>query len=205
MKERAIDFQRAIVAHHEAAGVPQPADRASADISPAFLPASAAAQNPQNPFQHTTVVDRPCGVFFFHCGSLSNGRDRAIGPPPSALLTLLITHFKNPNHLDLNGLYPVAQQPLGFRGQWTRVVIRGPKPGPPFFHCSHRCMHGYNDFCSGVSERAEDAILQGSIAGPEFQFVPVSKLCDRFDLGKAQEMLFSQYTDEGYPIAGMNT
>src|ERR1700741_664348 len=54
MKERVIDFQRAIGAHHEAAEVPH---RASADISPAFLPASAAAKNPQNPFQHTTVVD----------------------------------------------------------------------------------------------------------------------------------------------------
>jgi hypothetical protein len=51
------------------------------------------------------------GAIFFHCASVSNGRDRAIGPP-SALLTLLIAHFKNPNHPHLNGLYPVMQQLL---------------------------------------------------------------------------------------------
>src|SRR5208337_410253 len=51
------------------------------------------------------------GAIFFHCASVSNGRDRAIGPP-SALLTLLIAHFKNPNHPHLNGLYTVVQQLL---------------------------------------------------------------------------------------------
>src|SRR5579864_5029159 len=51
------------------------------------------------------------GAIFVHCASVSNGRDRAIGPPP-ALLTLLIPHLKNANHPDLNGLYPVVQQLL---------------------------------------------------------------------------------------------
>jgi hypothetical protein len=39
-------------------------------------------------------------------GSVGNGPDRAIGPPP-ALPILLIPHYKNPNHPQLNGLYPV--------------------------------------------------------------------------------------------------
>ena len=37
------------------------------------------------------------GAIFCHCASVSNGRDRAIGPP-SALLTLLISHFAKYNH-----------------------------------------------------------------------------------------------------------
>jgi len=48
------------------------------------------------------------GAIFFHCASVSNGRDRAIGPP-SALLTLLIPHLRNPNYPHLNGLYLVMQ------------------------------------------------------------------------------------------------
>ena len=58
------------------------------------------------------------GAIFFHCASVSNGRDRAIGPP-SALLTLLIAHFKNPNYPHLNGLYPVVQQLLFKNSQAT--------------------------------------------------------------------------------------
>src|SRR5213594_3358100 len=37
------------------------------------------------------------GAIFFHCDSVSNGPDRAIGPP-SALLTLLIAHSGKLNH-----------------------------------------------------------------------------------------------------------
>ena len=37
------------------------------------------------------------GAIFCHCASVSNGRDRAISPP-SALLTLLISHFAKHNH-----------------------------------------------------------------------------------------------------------
>jgi hypothetical protein len=44
------------------------------------------------------------GAIFFHCASLSNGPDRAIGPP-SALLTLLISHLRNLNYLLFRGLY----------------------------------------------------------------------------------------------------
>ena len=43
------------------------------------------------------------GAIFFHCASVSNGPDRAIGPP-SALLTLLISNFGNRNHHLLNSL-----------------------------------------------------------------------------------------------------
>ncbi|OLB40730.1 MAG: hypothetical protein AUH11_01075 [Acidobacteria bacterium 13_2_20CM_57_17] len=69
------------------------------------LPASAAAQNPQNPFEDATVVDPRAatlrclgglgskGAIFFHCASVSNGPDRAIRPP-SALLTPLIAFPK---------------------------------------------------------------------------------------------------------------
>jgi hypothetical protein len=59
------------------------------------------------------------GAIFFHCASVGNGRDRAIGPP-SALLTLLIAHFKNPNYPYLNGLYPVVQQLLK-DPSWTQA------------------------------------------------------------------------------------
>jgi hypothetical protein len=51
------------------------------------------------------------GAIFFHCASVSNGPDRAIGPP-SALLTLLIHHFGKRNHHLLNSLYWVVQQLL---------------------------------------------------------------------------------------------
>ena len=51
------------------------------------------------------------GAIFFHRASVSNGRDRAIGPP-SALLTLLMPHLRNLNHLHLKGLYWVMQQLL---------------------------------------------------------------------------------------------
>src|SRR6266478_196531 len=52
------------------------------------------------------------GAIFFHCASVSNGPDRAIGPP-SALLTLLISHFRLINHSHFNGLFKVVQQLLG--------------------------------------------------------------------------------------------
>src|SRR5580704_14991958 len=51
------------------------------------------------------------GAIFFHCASVSNGPDRAIGPP-SALLTLLISHFQKLNHSHFIGLSTVVQQPL---------------------------------------------------------------------------------------------
>jgi hypothetical protein len=51
------------------------------------------------------------GAIFFHCASVSNGADRAIGPP-SALLTLLISYFRILNHSHFNGLFKVVQQLL---------------------------------------------------------------------------------------------
>src|SRR6202795_3409164 len=51
------------------------------------------------------------GAIFFHCASVSKGPDRAIGPP-SALLTLLISHFQKLNHSHFNGLSTVVQQLL---------------------------------------------------------------------------------------------
>jgi len=44
------------------------------------------------------------GAIFFHCASLSNGPDRAIGPP-SALLSLLISHLRKLNYLLFRNLY----------------------------------------------------------------------------------------------------
>src|SRR6266481_5231621 len=44
------------------------------------------------------------GAIFFHCTSVSNGPDRAIGPP-SALLTLLISHLRKVNYLLFRSLY----------------------------------------------------------------------------------------------------
>lgn len=51
------------------------------------------------------------GAIFFHYASVSNGPDRAIGPP-SALLTLFIPHFATPNHRHFKGLSMVMQQLL---------------------------------------------------------------------------------------------
>ena len=51
------------------------------------------------------------GAIFFHCASVSNGPDRAIDPP-SALLTLFISHFRTLNHSHFNGLLKVVQQLL---------------------------------------------------------------------------------------------
>ena len=44
------------------------------------------------------------GAIFFHCTSVSNGPDRATGPP-SALLTLLISHLRKLNYLLFRSLY----------------------------------------------------------------------------------------------------
>jgi hypothetical protein len=43
------------------------------------------------------------GSIFFHCASVSNGPDRAIGPP-AALLNLLISDFAKHNHHLLSAL-----------------------------------------------------------------------------------------------------
>jgi hypothetical protein len=51
------------------------------------------------------------GAIFFHCASVSNGPDRAIAPP-SALLTLLISHFQTRNHPHFRTLSTVMQQLL---------------------------------------------------------------------------------------------
>src|SRR5271157_2490485 len=64
------------------------------------------------------------GAILFHCASVSNGRDRAIDPP-SALLTLLIAHFKNPNHPQFNALYPVVQQLLVKHLDKKKIIICG--------------------------------------------------------------------------------
>src|SRR5580704_3882882 len=60
------------------------------------------------------------GAIFFHCASVSNGPDRAIGPP-SALLTLLISYFRQLNHSHLNGLYKVVQQLLRKNSRFLAV------------------------------------------------------------------------------------
>jgi hypothetical protein len=65
------------------------------------------------------------GAIFFHGASVSNGPDRAIHPP-SALLTLLISHFQKLNHHHFNGLSTVVQQLLGTFG------LPGPVLPTPF-------------------------------------------------------------------------
>jgi hypothetical protein len=57
------------------------------------------------------------GAIFFHCASVSNEPDRAIGPPV-ALLTSLISHFGKLNHSHSRGLYWVMQQLLAFFLYW---------------------------------------------------------------------------------------
>ena len=51
------------------------------------------------------------GAIFFHCDSVSNGPDRAIGSP-SALLILLISYFPQFNHNSFKHLSQVVQQLL---------------------------------------------------------------------------------------------
>jgi hypothetical protein len=53
------------------------------------------------------------GAIVCHCASVSNGPDRAIAPP-SALLTLLISHFPTRNHPHFRTLSTVMQQLLGY-------------------------------------------------------------------------------------------
>jgi len=69
------------------------------------------------------------GAIFFHCASVSNRPDRAIGPP-SALLTLLISYFQKLNHHHFNGLSTVVQQLLVKAGL-ARVFPRKPRNGAP--------------------------------------------------------------------------
>src|SRR5712692_1650795 len=74
------------------------------------------------------------GAIFFHCDSVSNGPDRAIGPP-SALLTLLIAHSGKLNHHSFKHLSWVMQQLLvklfrlvGCMG-FHRLVVYKASPG----------------------------------------------------------------------------
>src|SRR5207253_9997538 len=62
-------------------------------------------------FLHSFPTRRSSDLIFFHCDSVSNGPDRAIGPP-SALLTLLIAHSGKLNHHSFKHLSWVMQQLL---------------------------------------------------------------------------------------------
>src|SRR5713101_4953430 len=64
------------------------------------------------------------GAIFFHCASVSNGLDRAIGPP-SALLTLLMHCFGKHNHHLFRPLYQVMQQLLGKLTSDSITWVRG--------------------------------------------------------------------------------
>jgi hypothetical protein len=70
------------------------------------------------------------GAILFHCASVSNGPDRAIHPP-SALLTLLISHFLKFNHSHFYGLSKVVQQLLIFFPALSRSVVMRPVPQYP--------------------------------------------------------------------------
>jgi len=86
-----------------------------------ILPASAAAQNPQKAFEHLAVGGpwpsaasprtwtRKQGRIFSHWASVNRRPYRAIGPP-AALLTLFISHFRQPNYLRIQALHPVLKQ-----------------------------------------------------------------------------------------------
>src|SRR6202162_5377204 len=65
------------------------------------------------------------GAILFHCASVSNGPDRAIGPP-SALLTLLFPHFTKLNHSHFRGLSWVMQQLLGNFDTKTSSWVKTP-------------------------------------------------------------------------------
>jgi hypothetical protein len=68
-------------------------------------------------------------TIFFHCTSVSNGPDRASGPP-SALLTLLIPHRRELNYHLFRNLYWVMQQLLVSRVQGCNALQDwAPRPG----------------------------------------------------------------------------
>src|SRR5882724_6252875 len=69
------------------------------------------------------------GAIFFHCDSVSNGPDRAIGPP-SALLTLLIAHSGKLNHHSFKHLSWVMQQLLVLPIDQIRASFRPYSTGP---------------------------------------------------------------------------
>src|SRR5437899_3240889 len=52
------------------------------------------------------------GRIFSHWASVNRRPYRAIGPP-AALLTLFISHFRQPNYLRIQALHPVLKQLLG--------------------------------------------------------------------------------------------
>jgi hypothetical protein len=76
------------------------------------------------------------GAIFFHCTSVSNGPDRAIRPP-TALLTLLISHFRQFNHSHLNGLSTVVQQLLELCNEHGVLGTRLEFSGWAFFCAFH--------------------------------------------------------------------
>jgi hypothetical protein len=73
------------------------------------------------------------GAIFFHCASVSKGPDRAIGPP-SALLTLLISHFQKLNHSHFIGLSTVVQQLLVFKGSVPKSGVKSKKESDDQHH-----------------------------------------------------------------------
>src|SRR5882724_994275 len=67
------------------------------------------------------------GRTFSHWASVNRRPYRAIGPP-AALLTLFISHFRQPNYLRIQGLHPVLKQLLVI-GDWfdfTTCVVTWP-------------------------------------------------------------------------------
>jgi|SRR5450755_1392250 hypothetical protein len=93
------------------------------EFRPGVSAASPAPQNPQNRFQHATVLNPRTAALallgwlgeqgrnLLHCASVTNALDRAIRPP-SALLTLLISHLRKLLYLLFRALYYVMEQLL---------------------------------------------------------------------------------------------
>src|SRR5439155_20014935 len=61
------------------------------------------------------------GRIFSHWASVNRRPYRAIGPP-AALLTLFISHFRQPNYLRIQGLHPVLKQLLVVLVEFPPVV-----------------------------------------------------------------------------------
>src|SRR5882724_3753635 len=72
------------------------------------------------------------GRTFSHWASVNRRPYRAIGPP-AALLTLFISHFRQPNYLRIQGLHPVLKQLLRTVGRearfWWSPLLTGKKCG----------------------------------------------------------------------------
>src|SRR5207302_3906484 len=89
------------------------------------------------------------GRIFSHWASVNRRPYRAIGPP-AALLTLFISHFRQPNYLRIQGLHPVLKQLLVRCGNVTAEDTEFAGGGADFIQ---RLFEPGNIACFDVNEK----------------------------------------------------